>query len=281
LVPLERALVLAPDYALLGQVAEQARAALQAKAQVADTPPVEVSDEPVAVAPTRRTELELSTRHDWLDSGYDDWQAQRLDFVTSQPQGMAWYGALQRERRFGTWDHGASLGAVIPLNEVWAIQPEVGVTPGAAFQARWHADLRVQRRLPQGFVGGASLRRTQYEDSRVDRLALGIERYWADWRAGYTLNVSDVENAGTPVGHNLNLDYYYAGPSHVGLRTTLGREEESLGGDRVIASDVASVALRGRHWFTPRWAASWELGFLDQGDFYQRQWLQLGLRHAF
>ena len=272
LVPLERAATLAPDYTQVQQVMQQARAAL--------TSPV-TATAPAAIAPTqRRHELELSARQDWLDSGFDNWRSQRLDYASTQPEGLGWYGALVNEQRFGERDQGVEAGAVVALDDNWTLQPEVGYQPSPYFLPEWHADVRLQRRLPAGFLGAVSVRRTEYETTRVDRLALSGERYWNSWRAGYTLNVTDVANAGTPIGHDLALDYYYAGLSYAGLRLTVG-EEEAVEEQQLITSDVRAISLQGRHWLDSRWALSWEVGQHRQGDYYTRRWLQLGLRHAF
>ena len=272
LISLERAAGTAPDYVEVQQVMQQARAAL--------TSPV-TATAPAATAPTqRRHELELSARQDWLDSGFDNWRSQRLDYASTQPEGLGWYGALLREQRFGEWDQGVEAGAVIPLDENWTLQSEIGYQPSPYFLPEWHADVRLQRRLPVGFLGAASVRRTEYETTRVDRLALSAERYWNSWRAGYTLNVTDVANAGTPIGHDLALDYYYAGLSYAGLRLTVG-EEEAVEEQQLITSDVRAISLQGRHWLDRNWALTWELGHHRQGDYYTRRWLQLGLRHAF
>jgi len=272
LVPLERAATLAPDYAQVQQVMQQARAAL--------TSPV-TATAPAAIAPTqRRHELELSARQDWLDNGLDNWRSQRLDYASTQPEGLGWYGALVNEQRFGERDQGVEAGAVVALDDNWTLQPEVGYQPSPYFLPEWHADVRLQRRLPAGFLGAVSVRRTEYETTRVDRLALSGERYWNSWRAGYTLNVTDVANAGTPIGHDLALDYYYAGLSYAGLRLTVG-EEEAVEEQQLITSDVRAISLQGRHWLDSRWALSWEVGQHRQGDYYTRRWLQLGLRHAF
>ncbi|MCQ4317647.1 YaiO family outer membrane beta-barrel protein [Stutzerimonas zhaodongensis] len=272
LTSLERAAEVAPDYLEVQQVMQQARAAL--------TSPVSATA-PLAAAPAqRRHELELSARQDWLDNGFDNWRSQRLDYSSTQPEGLGWYGALLREQRFGEWDNGVEAGAVIALDDNWTLQPEVGYQPSPYFLPEWHADLRLQRRLPAGFLGAASVRRTQYETTRVDRLALSAERYWDSWRAGYTLNVTDVANAGTPIGHDLALDYYYQGLSYAGVRVTVG-EEEAVEEQQLITSDVRALSLQGRHWLDDRWALTWEVGQHRQGDYYTRRWLQLGLRHAF
>lgn len=272
LASLERAARLAPDYQDVQQAIQQALAALLV--------PATDSAAPARPPAQRRHELELSARQDWLDRGLDNWRNQRLDYVSTQPQGPGWYGALLREQRFGEWDEGAELGAVIPLDNKWALQTEAGYQPSPYFLPQWHADLRLQRRLPDGYLGALSLRRTEYEATRVDRLALSAERYWGNWRAGYTLNLTDVANAGTPVGHDFALDHYYDGLSHAGVRLTLG-EEEAVEEQQVITSDVHAISLQGRHWLSARWAVSWAAGYHRQGDYYDRHWLRLGLRHAF
>lgn len=274
MVPLERAAGIAPDYEAVQQVMQQARAALI-------TPVAAAAATPVPKSPARRRhELELSLRQDWLDSGFDNWRSQRLDYASTQADALGWYGALVREQRFGEWDQGAEFGAVVALDDNWTLQPEVGYQADPYFLPEWYADLRLQRLLPRGFLGAVSVRRTHYETTRVDRLALAAERYWGSWRAGYTLNVTDVANAGTPIGHDLSLDYYYSGLSYAGLRLTVG-EEEAVEEQQLITSDVKALSLQGRHWLNGRWALSWEVGYHQQGDYYDRQWLQLGLRHAF
>ncbi len=168
LVSLERAAEIAPDYAGVQQVMQQARAVL--------TSPV-AAVTPAASAPAqRRHELQLSAHQDWLDSDFDNWRSQRLDYASTQPEGLGWYGALLREQRFGKWDQGVEAGAVIPLDEHWTLQSEIGYQPSPYFLSEWHADVRLQRSLPAGFLGAASIRRTEYETTRVDRLALAAER---------------------------------------------------------------------------------------------------------
>ncbi len=268
---LQEASSVAPDYPEIDNAIRQARLALSAPTNRI-TLPQRSAD--------RRHELELSVRQDWLDNGFDDWRRQRLDYFSTQAEGIAWYGALLREQRFGEWDEGLEAGAVFALDQNWSLQPEIGYQFSPFFLPDWYADVRFQRSLAKGFLAAASLRRTEYATNHVDRLALTGERYWDAWRASYTANVSDVSNAGTPVGHNVSLDYYYAGLSYAGLRLTTG-EEEAVEGSQLFTSSVRAIGLQGRHWFESDWAISWEIGHHEQGDYYTRRWLQIGLRHAF
>ncbi|WP_304638700.1 YaiO family outer membrane beta-barrel protein [Pseudomonas sp.] len=273
LPPLERAAAIAPDYEAVQHALRQARASFGER-------PTTATAAKLVQPSSSRKELELTARQDWLDSGFDNWRAQRLDYSSSRAEGLGWYGALLREQRFGESDDGLELGALIPLGGAWTLQPELGYQRSPSFQPEWFADVRVQRILPAGFVGAASVRRTEYQSTRVDRLALAAERYWGSWRAGYTLNITDVANAGTPVGHNLALDHFYDGLSYVGVRLVAG-DEEAVEEQQLITSSVRAVSLQGRHWLSSQWALGWEVGHHRQGSFYERNWLQLGVRHAF
>lgn len=98
LISLERAAEIAPNYTQVQQVMQQARAAL--------TSPVAAITTLDAAPAQRRHQLELSARQDWLDNGFDNWRSQRLNYSSTQPEGLGWYGALLREQRFGEWTRG-------------------------------------------------------------------------------------------------------------------------------------------------------------------------------
>lgn len=262
---LERAQSRAPDYAEVQQALAQARAAANPTGMPA----------PAA----REHTLEYSTRREWLDHGLDAWSAQRLDYAATARGRVGGYGALLDERRFGLRDRGVEAGLVLPLSAAWTLQPEAGRYPGAEFLPRWYADLRLQRTFAGGWIGSTSVRRSDYRDTRVERVALGAERYVGAWRGGYTLNLTRIDGRSL-AGHGLSLDRYYGQRSVIGARFTVGREQ-ALQGTRVVASDIRGFGVVDRHWFAPGWALHWDAGLVRQGDLYRRRGLTLGLQHAF
>ena len=128
-------------------------------------------------------------------------------------------------------------------------------------------------------VLAAGLRRTRYPEVTVERLALAVEQYVGDWRLGYTFNRTDVDGERVN-GHDAAIDRYYGERDVIGLRLTAG-SEDVLQGTQVVASQVRALALQGRHGLSDAWALQWGLGYVRQGDFHDRRWLQLGLRRAF
>jgi len=111
----------------------------------------------------------------------------------------------------------------------------------------------------------------------------GVERYFGSYRAAYTLYNGKPEGESSASSHRLAFDYYYHGErSRIGVAVTWGREVEYVGPPTgIIVSDVRAFALLGRHWLTPSWALTWDLGTHEQGDLYRRTGGRLGLRHRF
>lgn len=267
---LERAQRLAPEYAEVAQALARARAA------ATDAPP---PDAPRAARDTDACRMAVTAHHEWLDSGYDDWRGLRLDMAAARPGRLGGYGALVAEHRFGRADHGIEAGLLIPIAPGWTLQPEVGLVPDAQFLPEHYLDLRLQRDFGDGWIGAASLRRSDYPDSRVERLALGVERYAGMWRLGYTLHLTRLAGSHS-VSHDLRAARSYGERSEVGLQFVFGRES-ALVRTGVVASDVRAATVFGRHAFGPQWSLLWNLGVTDQGDLYTRRGVTLGLERRF
>ena len=81
-------------------------------------------------------------------------------------------------------------------------------------------------------------------------------------------------------GHDLAFDRYYRERDSIGLRLTSG-SEDALQGTDIVASAVRAAAVQGRHGVAGDWSVQWAAGYVRQGAFYDRRWVQLGLRRAF
>jgi YaiO family outer membrane protein len=80
----------------------------------------------------------------------------------------------------------------------------------------------------------------------------------------------------------VQLSRYYGERSYFGISVSGGREVENVGPPLGITSTrIRAVGFVGRHWITPDWALSYELGAHEQGSLYQRRGLRLGLRRSF
>ena len=228
------------------------------------------------------TEIEAGVSYDDLDSGRSSWNSHYLRGAHDFAPRLTLYGELRETERFELDDTEISGGLYLPLSEAWTGLIEASLSD----THRVLAKNSVYGQLRRGFAGGwglsAGLRHSEYTASATDLLVLGVERYWASWRAAYTFYSGRPEGAGSGAAHRVELHRFYGERSSIGVSVAKGREVENVGPPTgVITSDVTSLVLVGRHWISPEWAFSYELHRVEQGDLYNRNGLQLGIRYRF
>lgn len=236
--------------------------------------------EAVADPPAARTQATLEARHESLDGGMEDWQGLRLGVSRGAGWAPGWHGALVHETRFGLEDGGAELGGALPLDDRWMLQADLAAAPGATFLPEWGAEVRLVRRLRDGWLVTGGLRHAHYRTARVDKAALDVERYFGSWRVGYGLDVARLRGERLP-GHEVSVDRYYDTRNVVGLR--LGRGEDAIlqPDGTLLPDDTRAVWARGTHWVHASWAIDWAAGHVGQDATYDRDWIQFGIRREF
>jgi YaiO family outer membrane protein len=233
-------------------------------------------------AQTAWTEAEIGATHESLTGGNRDWDSVYLDAVRNFGERRALAGGLRNVERFGLRDSEARLGYYHPLGATWTGHVEGSASDEHHVLPKYSVFGQVSGAFSGGLGVNAGLRRNEYTRATVHVLALGLERYWGNWRGAYTLYSGHPEGAGSASAHRFQLHYYYGTRSSIGLSGTRGREVENAGPPAgVLTSDVRSIALSGRHWMTPQWGLTWELLVHEQGDLYRRRGVLLGLRHRF
>ncbi|TCS71498.1 YaiO family outer membrane protein [Sulfuritortus calidifontis] len=227
-----------------------------------------------------RLEAEIGASMENLDKGYADWESRYLEAGYQIDKRQSVYGMVRQTERFAQRDSELLAGYYHPLGPDWTLVLEGNFSPTHEVLAKWSAFAQVQRTLPDGWGAHLGLRRTEYTHDTTSTANLTLERYWSNYRAGYTFYSSYLEGSGSSSAHRLQFDYYYGEHSRVGLYAATGRELENQG-TTVLASDVYSLGLVGRHWLNPDWAIIYELSSQRQGDLYTRNGIKLGLRRAF
>jgi len=114
---------------------------------------------------------------------------------------------------------------------------------------------------------------------------LGIvtfERFWDRYRGAYTVSSGRMEGGATATSHRVQVNYFYAARSSVGLSYTTGRSFDmtaTLGGMTPVES--SNVGVVGEHWFTPSWAINYNALLEDRGVEGLKPELRVGLRLRF
>lgn len=227
-------------------------------------------------------EAEAGFSHEKLTNNNADWRSVYVEAAHSFVPRQTLYGALREVERFDLKDSQVEAAFYQPLSQRLTghiegnASPEHNVLPkGSLF-----GELALQ--LDAGWVASGGARKSEYTATSTRVITGGLERYFGRYRAFYTINNGKPEDAGSATAHRIGLDYYYAEErSRVGVSATWGREVENIPPTGVLTSDVRALNVYGRHWVSPAWALTWELGTHEQGSFYRRTGGRLGLRHAF
>jgi YaiO family outer membrane protein len=234
-------------------------------------------------APAPALDMEVGLSHENLDNGKPDWTSAYMEAAQEFAPRQTLYGHLRQTERFDFRDSELAAGYYHPLSPQWtglvegSFSPEHHVLPESSLFAQ------LSWQFGGGWVASGGARYNSYTDSDARTLSLGLERYFGSYRAFYTLYNGKPQGAASASAQRLGLDFFYCGERcRIGAAVTWGREVEYVGPPiGIITSDVRALGLFGRHWFTPAWAATWDVGTHEQGDLYRRSGIRLGLRHHF
>lgn len=226
--------------------------------------------------------LELGYGRESLTNNFSDWTNAYLLGSRKLGARQTVYGGLRETERFGLKDSEAHGGLYFPLGDTWGGIIEGSYSPTHEVLAQGSVYGFLQKNFQGGWGLGLGLRHNEYTSTASNVTSLLAERYWGNFRGAYTLYSGRPEGASSAASHRLQLSYYYADRSTVGMSYTNGREVENVGPPRgVVATDVQGWSVSGQHWLTPSWALTYDLIQHEQGSLYRRQGLQLGLRRSF
>jgi hypothetical protein len=148
-----------------------------------------------------------------------------------------------------------------------------------------HSDLGVaapEANKPGLGLGLTSLPAPATAGLGADLGMLTFERFWDRYRGAYTVSSGRAEHGAIATSHRVQLNYFYAARSSVGLSYTLGRSfETSLPLNSMTPVETANVGVVGEHWFTPSWAINYNALIEDRGSEGLKPEIRLGLRLRF
>ena len=236
----------------------------------------------VSQAEKPRSEVQFSYSQESLTGGYGIWRTASLDFSRKFQSGQVFYGTLLATERFRRRDQQVTVGFYQPIDRRWTLQVEASASPSRKTLPTWSAFVGIERHLSRGWNLSAGYRRTEYRSAKVNLVSSGVEKYFGNYRAAYTLYLSNLQSTGTSASHRLQFNRYYGeNASSVGVTAAFGRELESLGAGGVLQTGVRSVGISGRQWFNDRWGMNYDAWYVKQGNFYDRRGANIGIRFRF
>jgi YaiO family outer membrane protein len=230
----------------------------------------------------RGTRISADLSYEDLSGSRSAWRGASLGFDRHLGGARHFFAGLHAEERFDTRDEQLQLAWADRPGEHWSYGVSADVSPDAEVLPEWSLTTEAGRALPNAFGLGLRLRHASYSSADVDMLAGTIEKY-AHWlRVGYTLNAAKTSGIDDPsFGHLLHFAHDYGAGSRAALIVGFGEEAETVAPGVVQVTDTRSVSLNGLHWTNAAWGITWEAGWYEQGDLYDRIRVRVGLEHRF
>jgi YaiO family outer membrane protein len=222
-------------------------------------------------------QIELGASYDHLSKNKGFWRAEYLSFEHRFAPRQLVYATFLQTERFRFNDGQFLLGGYYPLSPKLTLNLEGNVSPSPQVLASNSIMASLQGGLGQGWFLTGGFRHSEYGTGPLQQGFATLESYFADFRAAYTVKVTDSFDK-TQFGHRFDFSYYYQDTSFITLTYNIGAE---TGGFQGVVYDTQFFGLHGRHWFKQGWALTWELGHIKQGDAYSREGVGLGIRRAF
>lgn len=227
-------------------------------------------------------EIEGGFTSEQLTNNFDDWSSIYLNLSQKLGKNKTLYANLRETNRFDLKDSEATLGYYHPLGKKWTVNLEGLTSSTHRVLPRWSLFGSLIREFSGGWVFNLGYRRTEYDNSRVNLGVATLERYFGNYHAAYSFYQSNLEGNGSAQANGVRLNYFYTDTSRVGAAYSSGRELEYIGPNfGVLKSDVTSFSISGRHSFSPKWGASYSIGYHEQGKSYIKRGFQVGIRFRF
>jgi len=237
-----------------------------------------------ATAPCAAADLELAYSEEYLTNGYANWRSLELIGGLHLSEHTLLGASVRDLQRFGLNDVELGASASVPLAERLTFALEGTTSPTHQFMPWASADAQLQANAGAGFVISPAVRWSRYVTASADGTPiisrLGIEYYWAAFRASWTGFLTEMSGSWC-ASQRATLDFYYGERNRVGAAFNIGRELDTVAGGALVVTDVVGAAVAGVQDLDADWSLVWEIGTQRQGDFYTRTGARLGIRRRF
>lgn len=222
---------------------------------------------------------DFSASREYLDNGAPDWEQATALIGRNLKEKVLVTLAASTMTRFGTTDTQFGLSSFFDLGQ-WTVTAGLAYSSSPSFLPGNAIDLALSRRFEHGWVGGARVRRRDYEYTSVDSMGLLAERYFGKYRVAYSLDSAQVSGEHA-VAHALTANFYANSGSQLGVIVAFGEEIEMVSPGQLLRTDVKSIAVIGRHPVNEYLDFGWRLATHEQGQFYRRNAIGVSISGGF
>lgn len=227
-------------------------------------------------------ELRVEGAYENLDNGQPDWNEALAQLAWKPRKDFTLLGAARTTERFDQRDREGVAAAYVPLGDKGPVLHLEGTLSSThKVLARDSALAELAQPLGAGWVVTGGAKYSRYDTGNVTIGSATVEKYFGDYRLGYTVYISRLEGTSWTPAHRLAASWYRGALTYVTLSGAKGREVENVFPQPLRVTDVSAVSLAGGLELTPTWGLTAEALYVRQGDLYTRRGARLGTRILF
>lgn len=209
----------------------------------------------------RFTEIVAGTSRETLSNDAPDWTTTHFSIVHQFAARQNLGVDIARVSRFGLRDETVTLSAYLPAGNKTTVFLEALKSRRHNFLARDSVQAQLLQSFDAGFGAAVGVRHARYENSNVTIGDVTIEKYFSDYRVAFSVLPSHSTSAGNATSYRLSFARYYGERSNLQIAAARGRELERANALLpIVATDVRSLTVYGRHAFDSTWALEYALG---------------------
>jgi len=269
--------------------------------------PVQAQKPDIAARRSASTDTRFETLRP--DSSFSDWRRLSIEGgARLTDTGVAYAQTLPGDP-LGLNSPESTGGYWRPLSQNLSSLVETSVVPGSLGAAERSVMGQLGTQFGNGWGMQAGIRRSELSvappvEGRTPTLGLGLtslppqgngpnvgadlgmltfERFWDRYRGAYTVSSGRADGGATATSHRVQINYFYASRSSVGLSYTIGRSFDTTSALNAAMTPVetSNVGVVGEHWFSPSWALNYNALIEDRGIEGLKPEIRVGLRLRF
>lgn len=227
-------------------------------------------------------ELRIDGAHEDLDKGNADWNEAAAQLAWHPRKDYAFLGGARTTERFGQRDREGFTGFYVPLGasrNVLHVEGSASATHKVLARNVILADIALP--FGDGWVITPGARRARFAAGDVTVASGTVERYFGNYRIGYTGYLSRVEGGSWSPAHRVAASWYRGDLTSLTLSAARGREVDNVYPLPLLVTDVRSYSLAGGVEIAPNWGLTFEAFHVRQGALYTRRGARIGTRVLF
>lgn len=234
---------------------------------------------PVPAPAERRTTARIAFTYDDLSGDLPSWREYGLAVNHEIDQKQFVEAGLLRTSRFDLEDNQVHGLYLYKFTSDLVATFEGNYSPTHRVLPEYTLGASISYTFLPATVGQLGIKTTSYDETRVNQVSIGVERYIGAFSIGATWRPAHAfgENIN---GGEIRGNYYYGERSRIGILLAAGEEVTPIGAQKII-TEVRAGAIIGQHWVSPDWAVTYAVSRTRQGDLYNRTGVNIGLQYAF